>query len=296
MYSVLRLRRSTWLAWALLTPGAAIVLGVYLCCTVWSVVISFTASHALPNLHFVGWHQYERLFANERWQISVRNLAIFAVGMIAVCLCLGFLLAVFIDQRVRGEGVLRTIYLYPYAMSFIVTGVAWQWMLNPELGLQHVVRGFGFPDFYFDWIVDPHRVVYTLVLAGVWQASGLVMAILLAGLRGIDPEIWNAARVDGIPAWRMYLFVILPMLQPMLLTAALLLAITVIKSFDLVVAMTHGGPGIASELPAKFIMDFLFERANIGLALAASTVLLAAVICIVAPWLYGEHMRRARPA
>lgn len=292
----LAFRRSNIAALCLLAPSAVIVFVVYIGATLWSVWISFTSSKALPNNELVGLRQYARLFANERWLLSLENLAIFGVGMLIVCLCLGFLLAVMIDQRVRGEGVLRTIFLYPYAMSFIVTGVAWQWFLNPELGVQRLVRDAGIPDFRFDWIVDPDRVIYTILLAGIWQASGLVMAIALAGLRGVDPEIWKAARIDGVPAWRVYLFVVLPMLRPMMATAAVLLAISVIKSFDLVVAMTHGGPGVASEVPAKFIMDFLFERANIGLAMAASTVMLISVLCLMAPWLYAQYAPRSRRA
>ena len=175
-----------------------------------------------------------------------------------------------IDQQIRAESVFRTIFLYPYAMSFIVTGLVWQWFLNPALGLQKLVRDLGFPGFTFDWIVNQRMVVYTLVIAGLWQASGLVMAILLAGLRGVDEDLWKAARVDGIPTWRVYLSIVLPLLGPMVVTATVLLAIAVVKVYDLVVAMTRGGPGIASEVPAKFVMDYLFERNNIGLATAAA--------------------------
>jgi len=275
----------------LMSPSVLIVLLVYIGCTLWSVWISFTSAKALPGGQFVGFAQYERLFATERWSISIQNLAIFGVGLICVCLVLGFLMAVFIDQKVRGEDFFRTIFLYPYAMSFIVTGVAWQWFLNPELGLQKIMRDFGWSSFSFDWLINPERVIYTVLLAGVWQASGLVMAIVLAGLRGIDEDIWKAARIDGIPPWRMYLFVVLPMLAPMLATAAVLLSITVIKSFDLVVAMTAGGPGLSSEVPAKFIYDFLFVRSNIGLASAASTVMLLTVLAIVVPLIYWQQYK-----
>ena len=259
----------------------------------WTVTLSFTSSRMLPKFDFVGLAQYERLFATERFQISVFNIVIFGVLFILGALALGFALAVFIDQKVRGEGVFRTIFLYPYAMSFIVTGLAWQWLLNPQLGLQQAVRNLGFPDFVFDWIVNPDRVVFTLVIAAIWQAAGLVMAILLAGLRGVDADLWKAARIDAIPVWRVYVSIILPMIAPMIVTATVLLAVGVAKLYDLVVAMTKGGPGISSESPAKFIMDNFFERANVGLGSAAATVLLVTVVAVLAPWIYSQQMRRA---
>jgi len=255
------------------------------------VLLSFTSSKMLPIYNFVGFDQYQRLFNTERFISSTWHILIFGVLFILGCLVLGFLLAVFIDQRVRLEGLFRTIFLYPFAMSFVVTGLVWQWFLNPELGLQKVVRDLGFPNFTFDWIVDQNLVVYTLVIAGVWQSSGLVMAILLAGLRGIDAELWKATRIDAIPTWRVYVSIVLPMIMPMIVTAAVLLAVAVAKLYDLVVAMTKGGPGLSSEVPAKFIMDNLLERSNVGLATAAATVLLITVIAILSPWIYAEHIK-----
>ena len=272
-----------------LVPAAAVVIVVYLGCMLWTVRLSFTSSKLLPTLDFVGLDQYRRLFANARFLISAENLLIFGVLFLAGCLALGFLLAVFIDQQVRAEGVFRTVFLYPHAMSFIVTGLVWQWFLNPTLGLQKLVRDAGFPTFTFDWLVNREMVVYTLVIAGIWQSSGLVMAILLAGLRGVDQDIWKATRVDGIPTWRVYLSIVLPLLRPMLITATVLLAIAVVKVYDLVVAMTGGGPGIASEVPAKFVMDHLFQRGNVGLATACASVMLVTVIAVLAPWLYAQY-------
>lgn len=276
-------------AHAALLPMAATVILAYLGTVAWSVRISFSGSRTLPLSDFVGLAQYERLFGTERWILSLQNMALFGVLFISACLVLGFLLAVFIDQQVQGEGLLRTVFLYPYAMSFVATGLVWQWMLNPELGLQSTVRGLGFEDFTFDWIVRQDAVMYAIVLAAVWQASGLVMALLLAGLRGIDDSLWKAARIDGIPKWRFYLSVVLPMLGPSFATALVLLAVAVVKVFDVVVAMTQGGPGLASEVPAKFIIDHLFGRANIGLASAASTVLLLTVLAVVTPWWYARQ-------
>lgn len=280
--------------WAALLPMALTVLVGYLGTVLWSLRVSFSSSRTFPADDFVGLMQYERLFDNERWLLSLQNLAVYGVLFIAACMVIGFLLAVFIDQKVRGEGLLRTVFLYPYAMSFVATGLVWQWVLNPESGLQQAVRQMGFADFSFDWIVDQDKVIYTIVIAAVWQASGLVMALMLAGLRGIDEEIWKAARLDGIPAWRVYVSIVLPMLAPTVATVFVLLFTGVVKVFDSVVAMTQGGPGTASDVPAKFIMDHLFGRANIALASAGSIVLLLMVLVLVAPLLYARSRAAAK--
>lgn len=279
-------------AYLALLPMAATVLLAYLGTMLWTARVSVSSSRTFPNSDFVGAAQYIRLFNNERWLLSLQNIAIYGVLFIVACLAIGFLLAVFIDQKVMAEGALRTIFLYPYAMSFVATGLIWQWILNPELGIQEVLHKLGFAEARFDWIVDQDMAIYTIVIATVWQASGLVMALMLSGLRGIDEEIWKAARIDGIPRWRVYLSIVLPMLGASLSTAFVLLFVMVVKVFDAVVAMTQGGPGTASEVPAKFIMDYLFGRANIGLASAASIVLLTTVLAIVAP-LYFVRSRRA---
>jgi len=275
-------------AWAALLPMVGAVLWVYVGSVLWSMRISVSSSRTLPLPDFVGLKQYTRLFDTERWMISLQNMALFGVLFILGCLVIGFLLAVFIDQRVRAEGLLRTIFLYPYAMSFVATGLVWQWMLNPELGLQSTVRGWGFPNFTFDWIVRQDAVMLAIVAAAVWQASGLVMALMLAGLRGIDESLWMAARIEGIPRWRVYLSIVMPMLGPSFGTAFVLLSVSFVKVFDVVVAMTQVGAGLASEVPAKFIIDNLLVRANIGLASAASTVLLLMVLALLAPWFYAR--------
>ena len=277
---------------AALLPMALVVIVAYLGTALWTFKVSLTGSRTFASDNFVGLAQYERLFANERWMLSLHNLALYGVLFILACIVIGFLLAVFIDQNVTGEGVLRTIFLYPYAMSFVATGLVWQWLLNPGSGIEQAVRHMGFPDFSFDWIVDQDMVMYTIVIATVWQASGFVMAIMLAGLRGIDAEIWKAARLDGIPAWRVYASIVLPMLGPTLATVFLLLATAVAKLFDAVVAMTQGGPGTASEVPAKFVMDHLFLRANLGLASAAAITLLVPVLAILAPYAYARSRRK----
>jgi len=277
-----------------LIPAMLIALVVYCGSTAWTIWVYMTSSRMLPTNNFVGLRQYEILFANERWLVSAQNLAVFGVLFIALALALGFFLAVLIDQRIRSEDLLRSIFLYPFSMSFIVTGLAWRWLLDPTLGIAKIAHEIGFEGVQFDWLVRQDRVIYTLVAAGIWHASGLVMAIMLSGLRGIDQEIWKATRIDGIPAWRTYIFVVIPMLKGSFATATILMATTVVRLYDLTVAMTNGGPGIASEVPAKFVMDNLFERQNIGLATAAATSMLITVVAIVAPLLYAQNRAAAR--
>lgn len=281
-----RSRPGQYVAHVALLPMALTALVGYLGTMLWTLRVSLTSSRTFAVDDYVGLAQYARLFANERWLLSLENLAVYGVLFVAGSLLVGLVLAVLIDRQVRGEAALRTAFLYPYAMSFVATGVVWQWLLNPSLGIQEVVRRLGLAGFQFDWIVDPDKVIYTIAIATIWQASGLVMVILLAGLRGVDPEIWKAARLDGIPAWRVYSSIVLPMLGHSFATAAILLLAAVVKLYDAVVAMTQGGPGTASEVPAKFIMDHLFGRANIALASAGAIVMLVTIMALLAPVLY----------
>ena len=250
--------------------------------------LSFTKSRMLPKYDFAGTIQYEKLFANDRWWVAAENLAIFGGLFIVICLALGLLMAILLDQRVRAEGAIRTIYLYPMALSFIVTGTAWKWILNPGLGLEKLMHDLGFESFTFDWLVDPEMSIYTVVIAGVWQASGFVMALFLAGLRGVDDSIIKAAQVDGASLPRIYWRIIIPSLRPVFFSAFIILTHIAIKSFDLVIALTGGGPGYASDVPATFMYTFAFTRGQIGLGAASSMMMLAAVAAIIVPYLYSE--------
>lgn len=290
--SALRIRYPA--AKAVLAPTVLIMAVCFYGAILWTIYISFTKSGLVPNYSFAGIGQYVRLFGTARWHTAFSNMFVFGGLFIVGALAFGTLLAVLIDQKVRFEGAFRTVFLYPLSMSFIVTGLAWRWFLNPTMGLQDFVRGLGWESFTFDWIVDRDRAIYTLVIAAVWHSSGLIMAIMLAGLRGIDHEIWRAARVEGIPRWRTYVSIVLPMLRPLIVTCFVLLAIAVVKSYDLVVAMTNGGPGNATDMPAKFVVDLTFERANVGLASAGAVIMLTAVLAALAPYLYIELGRRNR--
>jgi glucose/mannose transport system permease protein len=272
----------------------ATALVVFLGCTLWTVVHSFTASKLLPKLSWTGLSQYERLWGERRWLISIENLMVFGVGSLVITMVVGFVLAALLDRKVRGEDVFRTIFLYPFALSFIVTGLAWQWILNPDLGLQAAVRSWGWEGFAFDPLNDERLVVLGLLIAGIWQGSGLVMCIMLAGLRGIDEDIWKAARVDGIPTWKTYVVIIIPMMRPVFVTALVLIASGIVKVYDLVVAQTAGGPGLASQMPAMFVMDKMFLSQNLGLGFAASTMMMLSVVVILIPWAYLEFGGRRR--
>ncbi len=254
----------------------------------WTAYVSFTRSKLLPRYQFEGLLQYRKLWQMDRWYVALDNLLVFSVLFILFCMVLGLLLAVLLDQRIRVEGALRTIYLYPMALSFIVTGTAWKWLLNPGLGVQKVVREFGFENFEFDWLVDPEMAIYTIVIAGVWQSSGFVMAMFLAGLRSIDDEIIKAAYIDGASLPRIYFGIIIPSMRPVFLSAFIVLAHLAIKSFDLIIVLTRGGPGYATDMPATFMYAMAFSRGRIGLAAASATIMMVTVIAIVVPYLYSE--------
>ena len=269
-------------------PMILTVLVVFVGGTVWTVVHSFTNSRLLPRLEFVGFEQYERLWASSRWMISIQNLAVYGICSLILTLVIGFTLAALLDRKIRGEGIFRTIFLYPFALSFVVTGLAWQWILNPDFGMQSVVREFGWTSFAFDPLNNPDIVMYGILIAGIWQGSGFIMVVMLAGLRGIDEDIWKAARVDGIPTWKTYVVIIIPMMRPIFVTALVLIASGIIKLYDLVVAQTNGGPGLASEVPAKYVINYMFQAQNLGQGFAASTMMLVSVIIILIPWAYLE--------
>lgn len=256
--------------------------------TSWTVVHSFTNSRLLPKLDFVGLDQYERLWASSRWMISITNLAVYGACSLVLTLVIGFTLAAMLDRKIRGEAIFRSIFLYPFALSFVVTGLAWQWILNPDFGVQGVIRGLGWESFSFDPLNNPEIVIYGILIAGIWQGSGLIMVIMLAGLRGIDEDIWKAARVDGIGTIKTYIRIVIPMMRPVFITALVLIASGIIKLYDLVVAQTNGGPGISSEVPAKYVINYMFQAQNLAQGFAASTMMLVSVIIILIPWAYLE--------
>ena len=270
-------------------PMVATALVVFLGGSIWTVVYSFTDSKLLPRMRWVGLDQYERLWSASRWTISIQNLMFYGVMSLVFTVVMGFILAVLMDQKIRHEDTFRTIMLYPFALSFIVTGLVWQWILNPQFGIQGIVRDMGWESFTFDPLNSPTTVLYGLLIAGLWQGTGFVMCLMLAGLRGIDDDIWKAARVDGIPTWKTYVMVIIPMMRPVFITTLVIVASGIIRLYDLVVAMTSGGPGgNASQVPAMYVYDYMFQAQTLGQGFAASTMMLLSVLIVLIPWAYLE--------
>ena len=275
-------------------PMILTALVVFVGGSIWTVVYSFTNSRLLPRLNFVGLDQYERLWSSNKWQIAIENLFIYGVCMLTLTMVIGFLLAALLDQKIRYEDTFRSIILFPFALSFIVTGLVWQWILNPDFGIQGIVRGWGWESFTFDPLYNQDIVIYGILIAGLWQGTGLVMCLMLAGLRGIDEDIWKAARVDGIPMWKTYIYIVIPMMRPVFVTTLVIVASGIVRVYDLIVAQTSGGPGIASEVPAKYVYDAMFLSQNLGQGFAASTMMLLAVMTVIVPWAYFEFGRRRR--
>jgi glucose/mannose transport system permease protein len=273
-------------------PMAFSAVGVFVIATLWTVYHSFTSSRMLPKNEFVGVAQYERLWNSDRWFVSIENLAIYGICSMVFSLFVGFMLAAMLDQKIRFENTFRTIFLYPFALSFIVTGLVWQWILNPDYGVEKIVRLLGFDTFVFDPLYNAEIVIYGILIAGLWQGTGLIMCLMLAGLRGIDQEIWKASRVDGIPMWKTYLRIVIPMMRPVFVTTLVIIAAGIIKVYDLVIAQTSGGPGISSEVPAKYVYDYMFGALNLGQGFAASTMMLVSVLIVLIPFAYLEFGRR----
>ncbi|KMK68451.1 carbohydrate ABC transporter permease [Puniceibacterium sp. IMCC21224] len=250
--------------------------------------LSFTDSRILPSFNLVGWKNYENLFRIRAWDTAVNNLMIFGVLYIAICSVLGLLLAILLDQKIRAEGFIRTIYLYPMALSFIVTGVAWKWFLDPGIGLESVMHSWGWDSFKFGWIKDSDFAIYTIVIAAVWQTSGFVMAMFLAGLRGIDGEMLKAAQIDGASTFALYRRIVIPQLRPAFMSAFVVLAHMAIKSYDLVIALTNGGPGTATEVPATFMYSYTFTRNQMGIGASSAVIMLMTIAAIIVPYLWSE--------
>jgi len=275
-------------------PMIATVLVIFVGCTLWTVTYSFTNSKLLPKLNWVGLDQYERLWGTDRWVVSIQNLAVFGVLSMVFSLIIGFTLAALLDRKIRFENAFRTIILYPFALSFIVTGLVWQWILNPDYGVQKVVRQMGFETFVFDPLYTESIVIYGILIAALWQGTGLVMCLMLAGIRGIDEDIWKASRIEGISTWKTYVVIIIPMIRPVIVTAVVIIASGIVKVYDLVVAQTSGGPGVASQMPALYVMDKMFKDQNLAQGFAASTMMLVTVAIILIPWAYLEFGSKKR--
>ena len=277
----------------LLSPSVLLVLVCVYGYILFTIYLSFTASTLMPSYEWVGRASYQRLFAQENWHVSLNNLWVFATLYIGVAIVLGLGFAILIDQHIRAEGAFRSIFLYPMALSFIVTGTAWKWLLDPGVGLEHTMHNLGWESFAFGWIKDSDKAIYCVVIAAVWQTTGFVMALFLAGLRGVDAEQISAARVDGARTWQIYLHIIIPQLGPVFVSAFVILAHMAIKSYDLVIALTNGGPGRSTWLPSVFMYQYSFTRNEMSVGAASAVMMLAAIGLVVLPYLFSE-MRKVK--
>lgn len=262
--------------------------------TLWTTWISFTDSTLLPDYTFVGFKHYARLLGSRVFQVAYGNLVIYGIGFIVGAAALGLLLAILVDQKIRGENVFRTIYLYPMALSFVVTGTVWAWLLNPTIGVEHFVQGLGWASFKFGWLVDRDFAIYTVVIAAIWQASGFAMALLLAGLRSLDADMYKAAQIDGASPARMYLKIMVPAIWPIVVSVLVILLQIAIKTYDLVRALTAGGPGIATTLPTNVVYDYMFQRGEMGAGSAAAVMLLLSLLVIILPYALFQRIQKRK--
>jgi glucose/mannose transport system permease protein len=274
-------------------PPLLISCGYVLVFSAWTVWVSFTRSTLMPEYSWAGWRNYNAMLASRNWQIAYSNLFIYGTCFVVLTIAIGLLLAVLIDQRIRAENLYRTIFLYPLAVSFVVTGTVWGWLLNPTIGVQKLMHELGWASFRFEWLIDRDMAIYTVVMAGVWQASGFAMALFLAGLRSVDADLLKAAQIDGAGPWRTYLKVVFPTIGPIFVAVVVMLLQFAIKTYDLVVALTAGGPGLASTLPTVVVYDFMFQRGELGRGSAAAVMLLGSLAFVLVPYgLYRQWKQR----
>ncbi|MEW7006599.1 MULTISPECIES: carbohydrate ABC transporter permease [unclassified Lentilitoribacter] len=281
-------RIQQWLPRLVLAPSFFLVLLFVYGFILYTGYLSFTDSRMLPSYGWVGFENYSKLFALRHWNTALVNLAIFGILYIGICSVLGLFLAILLDQKIRAEGIIRPIYLYPMALSFIVTGTAWKWFLDPGIGIENTFHNLGWDSFHFAWIKDRNYAIYTVVIAAVWQSSGFVMAMFLAGLRGVDNEIIKAAQIDGASSFQIYRRIIIPMMRPVFLSAFVVLAHLAIKAYDLVIALTGGGPGRATEVPATFMYSYTFTRNQMGIGASSAIIMMIMIFSIIIPYLYSE--------
>lgn len=279
-----------------ITPVIFFALICFVSFTLWTCIISFTDSDLLPSYNIVGVQQYERLFSSARWWLTAKNAASFGAVLVFGCCALGYVLAALIDSvasTVRRFYV--AVFMLPLSMSFVVSGVVWKWLLNPTTGLESMVRSLGVGNFRFDWLVNSGASIYAVALVGVWQQSGMCMILFLAGFRSIDPVILRASTLDGASVWRTHVQIIMPMLSHVFAINVALLSSLAIKSFDLVVTLTAGGPGFSSDVPARFVMEHIFERQELALGAAATCLMVLSIVMALVPYVYIIRRRSRCP-
>jgi glucose/mannose transport system permease protein len=292
--SSLYARLVEWLPQIVLAPSLIATFVYVFVFTFWTLYISLSNSSLLPSYTFVGFEHYAGLWHNRRWNIAYTNLFLFSSLYVIGAMAFGLFLAVLLDQRVKGESIWRTIYLYPLAVSFVVTGTVWGWLFNPSSGIEHFVHNLGWTGFKFDWITNRNLAIYTVVITGIWQASGFAMALFLAGLRSVDQDLIKAAQIDGASVMRIYRRIVIPAILPIFIAVMVILLQYAIKTFDLVQALTRGGPGIATTMPAIYVYDLIFQRGQIAEGAAAAIMILLALALVLVPYGIYQSWRSKR--
>ncbi len=296
----MRIKGDKWTPILFITPSIVAV-GIFVYGFIsWTGFISFTKwNNVLPDYTLVGFKNYQKLFANMRFQIDLHNTLVFTVVFVASCLLIGLLLAVLIDQRVKGEGIFRNLFLLPMAVSFIVSGVIWHWLFNPgsiqlgNIGVNQLFEKLGLNFLNSGWYTDPKIGIIAVAIAAIWQFSGYTMALYLAGLRGIPLELREAAAIDGASKWKIFYYITLPFLRPITFGAIIILGHISLKIFDLVVAMTGSGPAFSCDVPALFMYDTTFRGNHFAQGASIAIILLLLVSLLIIPYLITTFRKEA---
>jgi glucose/mannose transport system permease protein len=259
----------------------------------WSARVSLSAWQGLlPDFTWVGFENYAELFHDRRFMIDIRNTAIFTSLFLATCLAVGLLLAILVDQVQAGEGIFRSIFLFPMAISFIVTGVAWRWLMNPATGKRISGLNLLFDKIGLDFLINswhttqPPWGIAFIALPAVWQMSGFTMALYLSGIRAVPEELREAARVDGANGFEVYRYIILPLLRPITLSAIIMLGHISLKVFDLIVAISS--KDIRLDVPATYMWTTTFDANNFARGATIGILMLITIALLVIPYLVNS--------
>jgi glucose/mannose transport system permease protein len=296
----MKIKGDNWTPILFITPSIVAV-GIFVYGFIsWTSFISFTKwNNVIPDYTLVGFENYRKLFANMRFQIDLHNTLVFTIIFVTSCLLIGLLLAVLIDQRIKGEGIFRNLFLLPMALSFIVSGVIWRWLFNPgsfqlgNIGLNQLFEKLGLNFLICGWYTDPKIGIIAVAIAAIWQFSGYTMALYLAGLRGIPLELREAAAIDGASQWKTFYYITLPFLRPITFGAIIILGHISLKIFDLVMAMTGSGPAFSSDVPAFFMYDTTFRGNHFSQGASIAIILLLLISLLIIPYLITTFRKEA---
>lgn len=278
-----RISRDMLMAILVLTPSilaVAVFIYSFIAWTFWISAVNW--NDAVVNNDFVGLKNWANMLSSERFQIDLRNLVLYALGFMAQCLVIGFLLAALLDQQIKGESIFRTIYIFPFAVSAIVTGVAWRWVMRPDAGLNLLLDWAGLDALKSLWYAHPTLGILFITIASSWQFVGYIMALYLAGLRGISQEVREAAMIDGCNSVNLYRHIIIPMLSGVTFTAIVLTGMGAIRAFDIVAAMSGSGQAYSTDTLAfhMFEQTFLADRYSLSAVIGSVMIIISSLLVI----------------